>query len=298
MAYNPRAETQRILEEAYYWVNSVPYQVTARWVFYRLLQEGTYNDKAGYKHLLGILSKARKQFYGSWRPWTLADDTRAPILMQREGYYTLHCRGWGFISEKDWLSRIKSEINCPLDRWTEQPIYAEVWFEAAAMQGQFLHYANENLPLLAFHGDVSIPQKWQAAERLAGRFLSLDKPVHIYYCGDLDAKGLTIPESAWSDIYTWCRAIITEKASANTAYHADIKFERLGINEGQAEDLSIPENPERPGTYQWEGLDDGQAASLIEKTSSLLNLTAFASVMDDETDIRQSFLERIFDNYF
>lgn len=293
MTYQPRAETQRILEEAYYWVDSVPYPVTARWVFYRLLQEGTYDDKSGYKHLLGILSKARKEFYGSWRPWTLADDTRAPILMQREGYYTLKCRGWGFTSEDEWLSKIKSEMNCPLDRWVQQPIYAEVWFEAAAMQGQFLHYANENLPLLAFHGDVSIPQKWEAAERLAERFLRLGKAIRIYYFGDLDPKGLAIPESAWGDIYLWTLMIIEKKTSTAAACHADIVFERIGINKEQVEKLNIPENPERPGTYQWEGLDDDQAASLIGKTSERLDIDAFETIEGDEDDIGKRFREKL-----
>lgn len=293
MPYQPRAETQRILEEADYWVNSVPYQVTARWLFYRLLQEGTYNDKAGYKHLLSILSKARKEFYDTWRPWTLADDTRAPVLMQREGYYTLKCRGWGFADGNEWLNHVRTELNCPLDRWTQQSIYAEVWFEAAAMQGQFLHYANENLPLLAFHGDVSIPQKWEAAQRLAERFLSLGKPIHIYYFGDLDPKGLTIPDSAWHDIYIWTLAIIKKKASASKAYHADIIFERVGINQDQVEQLDMPENPERPGTYQWEGLDDNQAASLINKTSEQLDLSVFETIKDNEADIRRLFLEKL-----
>lgn len=293
MTYQPRAETQRILEQAYFWVDSVPYQVTARWVFYRLLQEGMYSDKAGYKHLLGILSKARKAFCGPWRPWTLADDTRAPILMQRQGYYTLKLRGWGFVDEEEWLSRLKSELNCPLDRWTQQPTYSEVWFEAAAMQGQFLHYADENLPLLAFRGDVSIPQKWQVAERLAERCLSLGTPIRIYYFGDLDPKGLTIPESAWRDIYTWTLAIIKKKGSAGTAYHADITFERVGINEDQVSVLDIPENPERPGTYQWEGLADTQAASLIERASDRLDFAAFESIEEDEADIRRRFLEKL-----
>jgi len=293
MTYQPRAETQHILDKADYWVNSVPYQVTARWLFYRLLQEGTYNNKAGYKHLLGILSKARKEFYDTWRPWSLADDTRVPILMQREGYYTLHCRGSGFPDGNEWLARVRSELNCPLDRWVQQPIYAEVWFEAAAMQGQFLHYANENLPLLAFHGDVSIPSKWEAAERLAERFLSSNKPIHVYYFGDLDPKGLTIPDSAWKDIYIWTLAIIKKKASTNAAYHADIIFERVGINKDQVKELDIPENPERPGTYQWEGLDDNQAASLIEKTSEQLDLSAFESIKDDEANIRRLFLEKL-----
>lgn len=292
MSYNPREDTQRILEEAHQWVRSVPYQVTARWVFYRLLQSGTYDTKAGYKHLLGILSKARKEFYGPWRPWTLADDTRAPILMQREGFYTLYCRGWGFKNEEEWLSKLKEELNCPLDRWPTQSVYAEIWFEAAAMQGQFLHYANENIPLLAFRGDVSIPEKWRTAERLADRFFELRKPVHIYYFGDLDPKGLVIPESAWHDIYIWTIALINKKEN-NLAYHAGLSFERIGLNDDQVDELGIPENPERPGTYQWEGLGDEQAEELISKANAELDLEAFEMVKDDEGDIITDFRDKL-----
>lgn len=288
MSYNPRDDTIKILEEAHNWVRSVAYSVTARWVFYRLLQSGTYDTKAGYKHLLGILSKARKNFYGRWRPWTLADDSRSPILMQRGGYYTLYCRGWGFKSEDEWLATVKKEINCPLDRWKEQPAYVEIWFEAAAMQGQFLHYADENIPLLAFHGDVSIPEKWRAAQRLADRFFELRKPVHVYYFGDLDPKGLLIPDSAWEDIYTWALAVIDQK-ERGLAYHAELIFERVGINDNQVNDLNIPENPERPGTYQWEGLDDKQAEALISKASELLDIDSFEKVEDQEKLILSKF---------
>ena len=288
MTYKPREGTRQILEEAHRCLHSVAYQVTARWIFYRLLQSGTYNTKAGYKHLLGILSKARKEFYGPWRPWTLADDTRAPILMERVGYYTLHCRGWGFSDGEDWLSRVKKELNCPLDRWTAQPIYTEIWFEAAAMQGQFLHYANENIPLLAFRGDVSIPEKWRTAERLAKRYFELRKPIHIYYFGDLDPKGLIIPNSAWQDIYTWTLAVLN-KMDKGLAYHADLSFERIGINEDQVTELAIPENPERLGTYQWEGLDDKQAEELISKANADLDLEAFEGIKDMEDDIIASF---------
>jgi len=290
--YKPRPETQRILEEAFHWVQSVPYQVTARWVFYRLLQTGIYDDKAGYKHLLGILSKARKEFYGSWRPWTLADDTRAPILMQRGGYYTLYCRGWGFKDEEEWLAAIKEELNCPLNRWVDQPAYVEIWFEAAAMQGQFLHYANENIPLLAFHGDVSIPEKWRSAKRLAESLIALRKPVHVYYFGDLDPKGLTIPNSAWHDVLTWAIVILRDRFGFEYK-SGDLRFERVGINEDQVEELGIPENPERPGTYQWEGLDDHQAELLISRSSELLDMEVFDRVKDEEEDIRTMFQERL-----
>jgi hypothetical protein len=289
MSYNPREDTKIILEEAYKWIESVPYQVTARWVFYRLLQSGTYDDKAGYKHLLGILSKARKEFYGQWRPWTLADDTRAPILMQREGLYTIRCRGWGMKDKEEWLEKLKDELNCPLDRWAEQPIYAEIWFEAAAMQGQFLHYADENIPLLAFHGDVSIPEKWRAAQRIAERFCELRKPVRIYYFGDLDPKGLMIPDSAWQDVYTWALMVINTREKG-LAYHADFEFVRIGINEDQVAYLDIPENPERPGTYQWEGLADETARSLIFKANDELDMEAFLGVKSKEEEILSEFL--------
>ncbi len=78
MGYKPSAEGKYILDRAWCWVQSVPYQPSARWVFYRLLQDGTYSKKGDYRHLLGILSKARKGFYDQWNPGTLADDTRAP----------------------------------------------------------------------------------------------------------------------------------------------------------------------------------------------------------------------------
>ena len=294
MSYKPKTESKHILRRAWDWVQSVPYAVTARWVFYRLLQDGIYADKKGYKHLLGILSKARKGFYGPWKPWSLADDTRAPILMQREGFYTLHLRGWGFKTETEWLEKVKTELNCQLDRWVDQPIYAEVWFEAAAMQGQFLHYANPNLPLLAFHGDVSIPEKWRAAQRLSERWLELRKPIHIFYYGDLDPKGLIIPLSAWSDIRFWILALlIKEDSSLDKECMRDFIFTRVGINREQVADLDIPENPERPGTYQWEALSDEQAETLIEKSSELLDPDAFSRNEKDEWDITEQLRDSI-----
>jgi len=272
MSYKPTSENRHILSRAWHWVQSVAYSVTARWVFYRLLQESTYTGKKGYRHLLGLLSKARKGFYQEWGPWTLADNTRAPILLQRKGYYGLHFRGNGFDDEATWLETVKDELNCPLNRWASQRVYAEIWFEAAAMQGQFLYYANENIPLLAFHGDISIPEKWRTAERLAERYKALGKPIHIYYFGDYDPKGLQIPRSAWNDIGTWATALLINQGVEPGKTREILNYHRVGINGEQIEKLGLPENPERPGTYQWEALDDKQAAYLIDEANELLDL--------------------------
>lgn len=288
MSYKPKPESQAILRSAWDWIQSVAYSVTARWVFYRLLQDGTYSEKGGYKHLLGLLSKARKGFYNEWRPWSLADTTRAPILMQRVGYYTIKLRGAGFKDEKEWRETLKKELNCPLDRFSAQPVYAEIWFEAAAMQGQFLHYANENLPLLAFHGDISIPEKWRTAERLAKRYEELKKPIHIYYFGDYDEKGMIIPLSAWRDISNWTGALLINQGVNPEKLKEILNYHRVGINFDHIEELDIPENPERPGAYQWEALEDEQAEELIVSAGALLDLATFDEVEHQEEELTRN----------
>ncbi len=290
MSYKPRLESEKILNRAWMWVQSVSYSVTVRWVFYRLLQDSTYSEKSGYKHLLSLLSKARKEFYQNWRPWTLADDTRTPVLMQRDGYYGIYLRGDGFATEKAWLDTMKKEVNCPLDRWEKQPIYAEIWYEAAAMQGQFLHYANENIPLVAFKGDFTIGPKWTTAERIAKAWLKYHHRIEIYYYGDYDQKGLLIPDSAWSDILLWAYSIVAQKGRQEAKlFHENIHFNRVGINDEQINQMGIPENPEHPGAYQWEALDDEQAAELINISASELDMDNFDNVRDKELKIIKRF---------
>jgi hypothetical protein len=44
---------------------------------------------------------------------------------------------------------------------------------------------------------------------------------------------------------------------------ADFEFVRCGLNAEHPEEYDLSENPERPGTYQWEALDDDGARELI-----------------------------------
>ena len=213
--------------------------------------------------------------------------------MQRRGYYSLYLRGYGFKDEQDWHNTLAKEINCPLNRFTTQGIYAEVYFEAHAMQGQFLHYANENLPLLAFGGDVSISAKWKTAERLANRYKELGKPIHIYYFGDYDEKGLTIPQSAWRDIGTWAGSLIINQGVDPDRLSDILHFHRIGINENQIDEMNLPENPERPGTYQWEALGDEQAEELIAKANDLLYQDAFDEIVQQEEEITDRLRDKL-----
>ena len=67
-------------------IRSVEYQVSVRWVFYRLLQESLYSKKSDYDKLVSFTSRARKSWYDGWTPETLADETRQMEAFENEGH--------------------------------------------------------------------------------------------------------------------------------------------------------------------------------------------------------------------
>jgi hypothetical protein len=264
--YKPRGEQAQILDRAYELVQSVPYKVTARWLFYRLLQESFFKDKDAYKaKFLPLLSKARKSFYKEWTPETLSDDTRIAVI-----------RGAGWTSESSFLKDV-GQATCILDKWQDQDCYLEIWFEAKAMKGQFEHYT-EHVTLRPFGGDCSISFKWQIAVELEEKHDQYQTPVVILYFGDLDPKGLQIPESAVRDIRQWT--------------DVDFEFIRCGLNPGDELIYHIPQNPDKPGTYQWEALSDSAAKELIESwVGKFISLGSF-----DSTESRELFITNNFRN--
>ena len=237
--YKPRKQGQKILERALEHVNSVPYKVTARWLFYRLMQEGFYKGKDDYKNrFIQLLSKVRHNYYGGWRPDTLVDDTRAAII-----------KTGGHDTVDDWVKmQSGGGWYCRLDHFYKQDYYVELWFEAAAMVRQFEHYTN-GVALRPFQGQPSIPYKHDIAVYLGEARRQYGKEIVILYFGDYDAAGLTIQNTAEADVRGWCST--------------DFELIRCGLNEGDGERLGIAENFEHPGSYQWEALDDAQAEELI-----------------------------------
>lgn len=57
----------------------------------------------------------------------------------------------------------------------------------------------------------------------------------------------------------------------------------------------VPENPERPGTYQWEGLSDDGAQELIGEVDDYLNIDGFEEIEDRENDISRKFIDHLYD---
>ena len=288
MSYNPQSKTREILDIAWQHIQSVPYTVTARWLFYRLLQAAILQKKSDYKLLLKVLSSARKGFYNGWAPDTLADDTRQAMI-----------KGAGWRTGNHWLDGVK-RMSCELDRWTKQDNYVEVWFEAAAMTSQFDHYTNGNVPLLAFHGDISIPEKWESAKRLKERYDQLGVPIVVLYYGDLDVKGIQIPQTAERDVLQFIAQLYYDENSGIweslfEEFRQRFTFRRIGLNQDQIALYNVPSNPERPGTYQWEGLPDDGAQELIGVVDQYLNMDGFEEIEDQEDDITRRFRQHLDD---
>ena len=254
--YAPRAETAAMLARAWEILKSVPYAVSARWLFYRVLQEGFYSAKSDYKDkFIKATSAARHAFYQEWRPDSLADETREAIV-----------RGNGFACVEDWLKGMCEQVECNLDRWESQPYYVELWYEARAMTQQFTYYT-EHATLRPMGGQPSIDYKYKTAKALEKH---ADKEIIILYFGDLDTAGATISEVVERDVREWC--------------DADFEFIHCGLTLAQARRYNVPENPEKPGEYQWEALPDEGASDIITNaTSPYLRHDAFADVAELES---------------
>jgi hypothetical protein len=259
--WQPDPKSVQLLDYAMAKIKSVPYMVSSRWVFYRVLQAGLIRDKTQITSFDYLTSRARKSFYGEWRPDTLIDSIRQTDF-KGEHYV-------GFLVELD-------SIPC-------QDYYVQLWFEAEAMHQQFEYFTRDfRVSLVPFRGDYSVPMKWKLAKKLEAMSAKYEKPIKILYYGDCDRKGHLIPDAALKNIRTWCGV--------------SFDFERVGLTEKQAKQFCLPENPEKPGNYQWEALGDEQAKKLIVDEGVARYLRPVpAWLREREMRIRERALESIFD---
>ena len=256
--WKPTKATQKIFDICEKHIDSVPYKVSLRWVFYRLLQAGIYSKKSDYQCFSQIASRARHS--GIWAPDILTDETREMVQMEIEG-----SKSDPDIDRlvTDGIDEAESEKNDLADRleyysyssyYTVDPNCSHdyicvVMFEARAMKQQFATYA-QGLTLCPFGGQPSIPFKYEIAQYLSRIYEWYDeKPLRVLYFGDRDDAGGKIYKTGREDISKWC------------AY--PVAFEYCGLTAEQATAYDVPVNPDKPDSFQWEALTDEQAREII-----------------------------------
>ena len=264
----PAQATMNIIIAAKAAVASVEYKTSLRWVFYRLWQAGdlahvpatpSVSAKVNaYNRLKSVCSKAVHTGY--LRPNWVADDTRH--IIGRGGYHEVD----------EWIQSIK-EDSCNLHWMLDQDHYVIVAFEAEAMAQQFAHYTRDyGIARMPMRGDPSNPYKYRIAKEIEWANAQFNAPVVVLYFGDLDEKGLSIPESAFSDIRGW-------------AGRAKFTVYRVGLNPGDEITYNIPEVPGKLGAYQWEALDDDAAGKMItEAVEEFIDMEILEEIQEKEDD--------------
>lgn len=264
--YEPNQTNKQILDISMMHIKSVDYPVSLRWVFYRLLQEGIYKGKEGYGQFKSLTAMARKRFYNEWNPETLKDDTR-----------NINWLGVGAFDKNSWIT----DLECHLDKFQTQDYFIIICFEARAMSPQFYHHT-ENIPLVPFGGDPSIPYKFSIAQGIEWASKHYNKPVIVLYFGDADKKGELIKSSAFKDIASWCEV--------------DFELIHCGLTLSQAKAFNLPENPDKPGQYQWESLSDIQAKEIIYKNiEPYQDSSKFEEIEELEQEILSEIKEKVLD---
>lgn len=249
----PSKKSKTILDRAMEHLKSIDYAPSARWLFYRLLQDGIYTKKSDYKNtFIGLTSRARHSGY--WSPDILSDDKREAIFYEPFGTNEpnpdikeeLSTARHEYMSVKNRYENYDYRGYTIDPNWYHNTVVV-VMYEANAMTRQFKRYA-QGLTIAPFGGQPSIPYKYELAKYLEGQSDYYRKPLTVLYFGDYDEAGQTIFNTAREDIGKWC--------------DYDIKWEYCGLTKEQAIYYQIPTNINHEG-YQWEALDDRGAYEII-----------------------------------
>ena len=258
--YKPQKKSKAILDRAMIHISSVDYAVSLRWVFYRLLQDGLYENKKDYKRWETLSSRARHSFYEEWNPLTLSDETRDMINVSIGGNIPspdidgLIAHGLdAALDEREALqyeiNNYEYDLSYDVDSNYFQDYLVFIMFEARAMTAQFKKYAGQ-FDLIPCAGQPSIPFKYEVAQYISDMAERYDLPAVVLFFSDYDKAGLTIFKTVKEDVSKWAKC--------------NIEFIRGGLTLNQARIYAMPENPDHPKSYQWEALTDEQAKTIID----------------------------------
>lgn len=190
------------------------FDLTLRQLYYQFVARDFIPNKQKEYHKLGsLISRARRAGLIDWD--SIVDRTR-------------FLRGLS-----SWSSPQSIIDSCALqfrlDRWANQKVYVEVWFEKDALMGVFERTAHElRLNYFSCRGYTSDSEIWGAAQRLER--IAQHKDVVVLHFGDHDPSGLDMT-----------RDIDERLALFGFGQFADVR--RLALNMDQVVQYEPPPNP-------------------------------------------------------
>lgn len=243
------------------------FELTLRQLYYQRVARGlSANNDRAYQNLSSLLNDAR---YAGLMDWTaIVDRTR-------------NLRGLSHWT--DPASIIDSAAySFRIDKWRDQPTYAEVWVEKDALVG-VIGSACEPLDVNYFscRGYTSVTEVWDAAMRI-GRKIRDGKEVTVIHLGDHDPSGIDMSR----DIEARIRLFLTNFGGAK--YVTNFNLKRIALNFDQVDAYNPPPNPAkttdaRYATYREEYGEESWELDALEPTviAELIS-TEIEALRDDD----------------
>ncbi len=279
--WKPQRDTRRLLEDVQdqldRWRPQWP--LTARQVFYGLVGRNALDkSERNYKRLLDALNRGRRAGMIEWH--AIRDD--GATLRTPSGFHDLA----SFWSAVDYTgSRYRR------DRQDGQPLFIEVWSEAAGMVPQLESAVSDyGVPVASSGGFDSVTAKHEAAER----FMERDVPTVVLHVGDYDPSGCAIVDSVAEDV----TAFVQPTHGAGW-----IEFRRLAVTPEQIEEMDLPTAPakatdrrgeEMAHTVQAEAIEPAILAELVvDAVVSALDMDVLAALRETEAEEREAITARL-----
>ena len=199
-------------EDAAYQVLAESHPMTLRGLFYQLVTRRLIDKReTEYDKLGRSMVKMRRSGRVPYQ-W-LVDSTRWMRKPQT----------WGSLDDALWhtVQTYRRAL------WNEQEAYVEIWVEKNALAGiLMLETEPWDVPLMVSVGFSSETYLYEAAQAVKYQH----KPAYIYYFGDHDPSGVSIPRK------------IEERLRA-MAPNSEIHFTRVAVNEEQIVEMNLPTRP-------------------------------------------------------
>lgn len=286
--------------------------LTVRQIFYRLVgQYGYDKTERAYSRLCEYLVRARR---AQLIPFDAIRD---------DG--TTHTSWASYTSPADFWRETKARARSySRDHLAEQPVYVELWCEAAGMVPQLERVANDYaVPVYSTGGFSSVTVTYEIADRALAR----DKPTVFLHVGDWDPSGQSIFDAMTQDAMQFLYNRLVWRLSAGTEHDQallktywpgnalypltelppelpDLRPRRVALTEEQVEEHDLPTAPPKTTdtrsaswgteTCQAEAMPPDLLAEVVrEAIEAELDLAVWQATQDAEAAERAAIRERV-----
>lgn len=262
--YNPRPETRRLLGQVQAILDEYRdyLPLTVRQIFYRLVGAYGYDKtEQAYARLADHLVKARR---GRVIAFEDIRDDGASVLEPR--HFADEGAFWSFVREQSQHYR--------RDKLANQPVYIEVWCEAAGMMPQLAQLTEQaSIAVWSCSGFDSLTAKRGIADRIC----AIGKRAVILHLGDYDPSGVSIFDVAAEDV---AKFVAADAPQAGVS----VEFKRVALTAEQVASYQLPTAPAKLSDTRSHGWDGGtcQIEALPPDEIRAILATAIRELLDWE----------------